>query len=94
MPKNITAEGLLQENPLLQNTLRQTYSFHSLLACVAGVWGVLGARETRGPGRVGRWDFWKPVSKTHLADRSFPSYGSFNYLLLFPFQAEIDTFSF
>ena len=46
-----------------------------------------------------RWNFWRPVSKTHLADRqldlrSFPSDGSFNCLLLLPFQAEIDAFSF
>ena len=41
------------------------------------------------------------VSKTHLADRSFPLYGSLNNrrkqincFLLFPFQAEIDAFSF
>ena len=41
------------------------------------------------------------VSKTHLADRSFPLYGSLNNrkkqincFLLFSFQAEIDAFSF
>ena len=39
-------------------------------------------------------DFSKPVSKTLLADRSFRSYESFNYFLLFSFQAEIDAFSF
>ena len=47
------------------------------------------------------WETSKTVSKTHPADRSFPLYGSLNNrrkqincFLLFPFQAEIDAFSF
>ena len=75
-------------------------------ACLVGVWGQTADNKHTLAAwyflslfqwvkqAVGRQDFSKPVSKTHLADRSFPSYESFNCFLLFSFQAKIDTFSF
>ena len=74
----------------------------SNVPCMVGVWGqTADNKQTQAAWcflsffywtkqAVGRWDFSKPVSKTHLADtRSFPLYGSFNCLLLFSISSWI-----